>query len=112
MVGFEPRHGAKGGVVAFGRDQRDLVADDQAEPPRQPLANRDSVIAEIGERAGHDVVGDQLAGADVVRADAAHHGAGRAAGAGRHDLSLDQRGDVGDAGNFAHRAGHRIEIRQ
>ena len=67
-----PRHGAERGVGALGRDQRDLAADGDAEPPRQPVADGDVVVAEIGERAGDDMVGDQLAGADIVGADAAH----------------------------------------
>ncbi len=67
VVGLEPRQRAEGGVGALGRDQRDLAADPDPETPRQPVAERDAVIAELAERAGDDMAGDQLVGAQARR---------------------------------------------
>ena len=77
---------------------------------RETLADRDPVVAEIAERAGDDVFGDQRATTDVVGTDAAHQRAGGAGIAGRHDLRLDQRRRLGDVRHLAHLGGDRIEI--
>ena len=56
-----PRHRAEGGGGALRRDQRDPAADPDAEALRQPVADSDAVVAEIGERAGDDLLGERAA---------------------------------------------------
>ena len=59
MVGLDPRHRAESRRGPLRRNQRDRAADGDPEPARQPIADGDAVVAEIGERALDDVVREQ-----------------------------------------------------
>ena len=58
--------------------------------PPTPIPSR-LASRSLDEFDGDDVVGDQLAGSDVLGANAADERAGGAGVSGRHDLALDQR---------------------
>ncbi len=59
MVGLDARHRAESGGGAFRRKQGDRAADGEPEPARQPVPDRNAVIAKIGERTLDDVVRQQ-----------------------------------------------------
>ena len=101
MVGLDARHRAEGGGGALRRQQRDRAADGDPEPARQPVADRDAVVAEIGERALDDVVRQQRERSQIVGPDPAHQCASRTALRGRHDLPFDDRGDPRDPRDLA-----------
>ena len=62
------------------RDQRDVVAEHEAEVVGQARADRDALaVVEAVERALPDVVGDDRELAEVLAADAAHQRAGAGA---------------------------------
>ena len=92
-VGAQPRHGAEDRDAALRRDHGDAVADPDLELPRQAGADDDGVLAlEGGQVTRADIAGDDRAGAEILRRDAADQAAGRAAGiGGQQHLPLHHR---------------------
>ena len=113
LVGPHARNGAEGGNVALGRNQRNLVANAEAQQAGQPRADQNRIHAvHVVQGTGHDVIGDDRTFLDVFGPHTAHHRATCNAARRRHDLALDHGRDQNDAGNLADLIGQIVEIFQ
>ena len=112
-IGLDARRRAERRHVAVRRDQRDHVAEHEAEIVR-PCAGRWRRLrrlVEADERALLDVAGDDGELAEIVAADAAHQRAGPCPDRARgQHLPVDQRDRVFDAGNAVDALGDRCIV--